>query len=69
MEVLEALPESGALEVRLGHRSLLAAALAHAGIPRDALSAAAQLLSTAGIASPMYPAARSKRWPSIRCDS
>ena len=64
--MLEALPDCGALEVRLGHRGLLAAALAHVGAPRETRGAAAQLLATASIASPTHPAARAKRWPSIR---
>ena len=67
VEILSSLPGCGAFEIRLGHRALYEAALAHIAVPPELRGAAAQLLATAAAVSPLNPTARGKRWPSIRC--
>ena len=58
--VLEELPECGQVELRLGHRQLLEAALKFAGVPRELRASVVQLLATASgePARPDRPPAR-----------
>jgi len=67
-DVLSGLPEcAGRWEVRVGHRALFDAALAHVGLPKETRAAAVQLLRPVVTgASPLHPSARQQRWPSVR---
>ncbi|CAK0752569.1 hypothetical protein CVIRNUC_002156 [Coccomyxa viridis] len=66
-EVMDALPDwIGELEVRLGHRALLEAALVNARVPKELRGSALQLLATGLAASPRVSGARSEHWPSIK---
>ena len=65
-DALCALPELGAVELRVGHRQLFEAALQFVNAPRDLQPSLVQLLSTAAAASPLHEGARKKRWGPIR---
>ena len=65
-DALDALPELGPVELRVGHRQLFEAVLQWVGVPRELRGGVVQLLSTALAASPLHVQARSKRWPAIR---
>ena len=66
VEILDHVPDCRSIEVRLGHRQLLEAAAAQCQIPRELRGSALALLSTAALASPLHPNARSRLWPSIK---
>jgi serine/threonine protein kinase/histidyl-tRNA synthetase len=67
IDVLNAIPEcNGRWEVRIGHRQLFDAALAHALVPKEVRVATLQLLRPAAAASPLHPSARQQRWPGVR---
>ncbi|KAG1662775.1 hypothetical protein FOA52_006801 [Chlamydomonas sp. UWO 241] len=55
VQVLEALPELGSYEVRLGHRQLLELLLSTLRLPKEVASSAMVLLDTCGMASPLAP--------------
>lgn len=65
-QVLTALPELGAYEVRLNHRVLLEATVSSLALPKEVASSVMHLLCTAGATSPAHGEARAKAWPSIR---
>lgn len=66
-DVLSEIAEcSGRWEVRIGHRGLFEAALAHADVPKEHRVAALQLLRPSAAASPLHPNARQQRWPAAR---
>ena len=53
-------------EVRLGHRHLFDAALAYAGVPKEARMATLQMLRPLTGPTPLHPTARQQRWTSIK---
>ena len=67
VDVLSEIAEcNGRWEVRIGHRGLFEAVLAHAGVPKEMRVAALQLLRPSSAASPLHPNARQQRWPAAR---
>lgn len=67
VEVLQALPGCGRVEVRLGHRLVTEACLRQADVPQELRQSALALLSTVAACSPLSTTARPRLWPSIRC--